>query len=354
MSAGGAGATALDLAAKFGHERVLVIHDPPSGLRSVVAIHSSALGPAVGGTRMRAYPTFDDAVKDALQLARAMTYKAAFAGLPMGGAKAVIDADPARADRRALLAAHARAVRELEGRFVTGGDMGVDLDDVRFMAQFSKAFEHAPQGAGPDASELTAIGTFAAIRATAERLCRPLAGLRVAVQGAGEVGGRLIGRLAEAGVRVVVADVVADRAARVAAASGARVVAADEILAAECDVLSPNAAGGVLDAAALGRLRCAAICGAANIPLAGPEVGDELDRRGVLYAPDFVVSAGGILSLLFERGELDAAGVVARVERIGDDLAELYEAAAAERTPPWRLAERRVDETLAAARAAAG
>ena len=155
--------SALDLAAALEHERVIVIHDPESGLRSVVAIHSSALGPAVGGTRMRAYSSFDDAVVDALRLARAMTYKAAYAGLAMGGAKAVIDADPGRADRRALLAAHAKAVRELEGRFVTGGDMGVDLDDVRFMAQFSRAFEHAPKGSGPDASELTAIGVFAAI-----------------------------------------------------------------------------------------------------------------------------------------------------------------------------------------------
>jgi leucine dehydrogenase len=342
--------TALDLAATLGHERVLVIHDPETGLRSVVAIHSSVLGPAVGGTRMRPYPSFDAAVVDALGLARAMTYKAAYAGMALGGAKAVIDADPTRADRRALLAAHARAVRELEGRFVTGGDMGVDLDDVRFMAQFSKAFEHAPQGAGPDSSELTALGTFAAIRATAAHLGRAMAGLRVAIQGTGEVGGRLAALLAGAGARITVADVVVERAERVAAASGARLVAADEILAVDCDVLSPNAAGGVLDAAALERLRCAAICGAANLPLAGDEIGDELARRGVLYAPDFVVSAGGILSILFERGQLDAAGIVTRVERIGDDLAELYAAAAAERIPPFRLAERRVDAQLAAAR----
>jgi len=353
VSAGGAGATALDLAAALGHERVLVIHDPESGLRSVIAIHSSVLGPAVGGTRMRAYPTFDAAVVDALELARAMTYKAAYAGMALGGAKAVIDADSARPDRRALLAAHARVVHELEGRFVTGGDMGVDLDDVRFMAQYSTAFEHAPQGAGPDSSELTAIGVFAGIGATAARLGRPLAGLRVAIQGVGEVGGRLAGRLAAVGARVTVADLDAARSARVAAATGARAVAADEILAVDCDVLSPNAAGGVLDAATLDRLGCAAVCGAANIPLARPEIGDELARRGVLYAPDFVVSAGGILSILFERGELDAASIVARVERIGDDLAELFDAAQREGLPPFRLAERRVDERLAAARAAA-
>ncbi len=329
-----------------------MIHDPASGLRSVIAIHSSALGPAVGGTRMRAYPSFDAAVEDALLLSRAMTYKAAYAGMDFGGAKAVIDADSSRPDRRALLAAHARAVHELEGRFVTGGDMGVSMDDVRFMSQFSSAFEHAPADAGPDASDLTAIGVAAAVRAAAERLGRPVAGLRVAIQGAGEVGGRLATLLAEAGARITVADVVAERAEAVARASGASVAAPEAILSAECDVLSPNAAGGIIDARSIATLRCAAICGAANNQLAAPEAGDELDRRGILFAPDFVASAGGILSLLFEQGKLDVAGTVARVERIGDDLGELFAAAARERIPPFRLAERRVDEKLSAARAA--
>jgi leucine dehydrogenase len=165
------------------------------------------------------------------------------------------------------------------------------------------------------------------------------------------VGSRIARRLAAAGVRLVVADAEPARAAEVARATGARVVAAGEILAVECDVLSPNAVGGTIDAGALPRLRCRAVCGAANLPLAGAEVGDELHRRGILYAPDFVVSAGGVLTLLFERGELDLAGTLARVERIGVDLAELLAAAELDRLPPFRLAERRVAETLAAARA---
>jgi leucine dehydrogenase len=356
--------TALDLAAALGHERVIVMHDAESGLQAVVAIHSTALGPAVGGTRMRAYPRFDSAVADALALSRAMTYKAAFAGFAMGGAKAVIDADPAAPGKRELLAAFARSIVELEGRFVTGGDMGIDQNDVEYMASISRAFEHAPQpatgeggvfgGCGPDASDLTAIGVAAAIRATAGRLGLPMAGLRVAVQGLGEVGGRLAPRLATAGARLAIADVDAARANAAATATGAELVAPEAILAAECDVLSPNAAGGVLTGDLIEGLRCRAICGAANIPLAAPEIGDELHRRGILYAPDFVVSAGGILSLHYERGELDAAGTVARVERIGDDLTELLAAAEHEGLPPFRLAERRVDEKLAAARTAAG
>ena len=344
--------TALDLAARLGHERVIVIRDAASGLRSVIAIHSSALGPALGGTRMRAYPSFDDAVTDALRLSRAMTYKTAFAGMAFGGAKAVIDADSGRSDRRALLEAHARAVQELEGRFVTGGDMGVSIEDVRFMSQFSRAFEHAPAGAGPDASDLTAIGVVAAIGAAASRLGLELRGLSVAIQGVGEVGSRVARRLAAAGARLTLADLESGRARAVAAETAADLVTPEEILGVVCDVLSPNAAGGVIDDRTREELRCRAICGAANNPLSSPEVGDELDRLGILYAPDFVASAGGVLSLLFEQGKLDAAGTVRRVERIREDLLELFAAAAREGIPPFRLAERQVEAKLAAARAA--
>jgi leucine dehydrogenase len=340
---------ALDLAAELGHERVLVIQRPEVGLRAVVAIHDSTLGPAVGGTRLRAYPSFDAAVVDALGLSRAMTYKAAYAGMALGGAKAVIDADPSRKSP-ALLEAYARAVAEIQDRFVTGADLGIDLDDVRFMARFSRAFEHAPSGAGPDAADLTALGVFAALRTVAARLGTPWRELRVAVQGLGEVGRRLARRLAAAGARLVLTDVVPARARDLARELGAEQVGPDAVYEVPCDVFSPNAAGGVLDETTAPRLRCRAVCGAANNPLVSGYVGYDLAARGILYAPDFVVSAGGILSILFERGELDEAGIVARVERLGADLAELLDAAAAEGLPPFKLAERRVDEKLAAAR----
>ena len=344
--------TALDLAAELGHERLVVIADRGAGLRAVVAIHDTALGPGVGGTRMRSYPSFDAAVLDALRLSRAMTYKAAYAGLPLGGAKAVIDGDPATAKSPALLAAYARAVAELEGRFVTGGDMGIGPADLTYMARFSKVFEHVPSADGPDSSDLTALGVAASIRAVAARLGESIRGLAVAVQGLGEVGSRLARYLAGAGARLRVADVVPARARKVAAETGAEVLDPDVVLECECDVLSPNAAGGAIDAERSGRLRCRAICGAANNPVADSYVGYDLAARQIVYAPDFVVSAGGILSLLYDRGELDEAGTRARVERIGDDLGELLDAAAAEGVPPFRLAERRVEEKLAAARAA--
>jgi leucine dehydrogenase len=341
----------LDLALELGHERVIVVQERSVGLRAVVAIHDSTLGPAIGGTRMRAYPRFDDAVADALRLARAMTLKAVYAGLPHGGAKAVVDAEPTRADRRELLAAFARATRELAGRFVSAGDFGVDLDDVHFMAGISPVYGRPAGGDAPDIAEMTALGVYAGLTVVARRLGRGLEGLHVALQGVGGVGGRLAVRLAAAGARLAIADTDRRRAERLAAETGAELVAPEAILETPCHVLSPNAIGGVLTVETIAGLRCEAVCGAANVPLADEALADALARRGILFAPDFVVSAGGILTLLFERGELDLAGTVTRVERIGVDLAELFAAAELERLPPYRLAVRRVEERLAAARA---
>ncbi len=344
---------ALDLAAELGHERVLVVQEPVVGLRAVIAIHSTALGPAVGGTRMRRYPSFDEAIEDALRLGRAMTLKNAYAGLPYGGGKAVIDADPTVEKSSALLEAYGRAIEELGGRFLTGGDMGIQARDLAVIGRATRHVGCVPADAAFDASDLTAVGVASSIRALAGRLGKRSDELAVAIQGTGAVGSRLARLLAPLGTRLVVADVVRGRAETVAAQTGAEVVAAEAIFDAPCDIFSPNAAGGVLTAAALERLSCRAICGAANNPLADPLVGFELAARGVVYAPDFVVSAGGVLSLLLETGAADEAGVMARVERIGADLVELLSAAEAAGIPPFRLAERRVAERIAATRSPA-
>ncbi len=317
----------LDLAARLGHERVLLIQEPAAGLRAVIAIHDTTLGVAVGGTRMRTYPAFDDAVEDALRLSCAMTSKAAFAGMPYGGGKAVIFGDPRRDKTPELLLAFARAVDELGGRFLTGGDMGIGNEDLKVLLRGTRHIGCTPSGANVDASDLTAIGVVSAMRAVAERLGRSLSECRVAIQGVGEVGGRLAEKLAGKGVGLIVTDTVRDRLDAVVRATGARAVLPKEIFDVECDLFSPNAAGGVIDSEVVERLRCAAVVGAANNPLGSPEVGEQLWRRGVLYAPDFVVNAGGLLSVLFETGVLDEAGIVARVERIGADLAELLDRA---------------------------
>ena len=343
----------LDLARELGHERVLIVQEPAVGLRAVIAIHDTTLGRAIGGTRMRRYLSFDDAVEDALRLSHAMTSKATFAGMPCGGGKAVIVGDPLRDKTPELLLAFGRAVEELGGRFFTGGDMGIDAADLAILSRATSHVGHAPATAGVDASDLTAIGVVAAMDTVAQRLGRPLSACTVALQGLGEVGGRLAERLADKGVSLIVTDTVPGRLDDVARATGARAVAPEEIFAIDCDIFSPNAAGAVVTAAVAGQLRCRAIVGAANNPLAASAVGEELARRGVLYAPDFVVNAGGLLSVLFETGVLDEAGILARVERIGADLAGLLDRAESENSPPFRVAERVVIERLAAARASA-
>jgi leucine dehydrogenase len=343
----------FELARTLGHERVLIVQEPAVGLRAVIAIHDTTLGRAIGGTRMRPYPSFEDAVEDALRLSQAMTAKATFAGMHCGGGKAVICGDPLREKTPELLLAFGRAVEELGGRFFTGGDMGIDAADLALIGRATSHIGHTPATAGVDASDLTAIGVVSAMEAVAERLGMPLRACSVAIQGLGEVGGRLAEKLAGRGVSLIVTDTVPGRLDAVVRATGARFVAPEEIFGVDCDLFSPCAAGAVVTDDVLAGLRCRAIVGAANNPLASPEVGEELHRRGVLYAPDFVVNAGGLLSVLFETGVLDEAGIVSRVERIGADLAVVLERAQREGAPPFRVAEQVVAERLAAARAAA-
>jgi leucine dehydrogenase len=344
------GLTALQELEALGHEQVLLLRDPASGLRAVIAIHDTALGPAVGGTRMREYPSFEDALRDALHLSRAMTYKAALSGVARGGGKAVILGDPARDKSRALLAAYAREVDRLGGRFHTGGDMGIDHRDVAVMRRHTKHVSHTPAEAKLDTAGLAALGVFESVRTAARILERPLASLHVAVQGLGQVGYRLARMLAGEGARLTVADVDPGRAERAAAELGAAIVPPDAIYDVEADVLSPNAAGGVLNDGTIPRLRCRAVVGGANDQLAEGRHGDALHARGVLYAPDYLVNAGGLLSLLYEMGEADEDGVTERVRGIGARLADLWEAARKAGEPPHRMADRLAEERLSAAR----
>ena len=342
--------TALEMAREMGHEEVILVQDAASGLRAVIALHDTTLGPAVGGTRMRVYPTLDEAMVDALRLARAMTYKAALAEMPRGGGKAVILGDPARDKTRALLGAYARAVDRLGGRFQSGADMGIDARDVAVMSRITRHVSHTPSGARVDTAELAALGVLASIRAAAAEGQRTLDGLHVALQGLGQVGYRLARLLRKAGARLTVADVDPRRAERAAEELQAAIVAPDAVYDVEADVFSPNAAGGIINDATLPRLRCQAVAGAANEQLAEPRHGDALHERGILYGPDYVVNAGGLLSLLFELGETDEEGVTRRVEAIGGRLSALWARARREGVPPHRLADRIAEERLAAAR----
>jgi leucine dehydrogenase len=343
---------AFEYAERWGHEEIVILRDARSGLRAIIAMHDTTLGPAIGGTRMRLYPSEDDALLDALRLARAMTYKSAMAGMRYGGGKAVIMGDPARDKTEARLTAYARAVERLGGRFHTGTDMGLDERDIVVMSRVTRYATHTAAGASIDSADLAALGVFASIEKAAQVLDRPLRGLRVAVQGLGEVGGRLARQLADAGARLTVADIDPARVGHAVNVWGAATVTPEAIYDVEVDVFSPNAAGGVLDEATIRRLRCRAVVGAANEQFADDGAGDALHARHILYAPDYVVNAGGLLSVLFETGALDERGVTERVRGIADTLGDVWTRARREGTPPHRIADRIVEERLAAGRAA--
>jgi leucine dehydrogenase len=342
--------TALDLARDMGHEALHVFQDRASGLRAVIALHDTSLGPAVGGTRMRLYPSLDEAATDALRLARGMTRKAAMAGLHCGGGKAVIAADPIRDKTPALLEAYARAVDSLGGRFYTGCDMGVTVDDLTFMRAFTPHLGHTGAEGGLDTSDLAAMGTRASIAAVAERLGRGLNGLHVALQGLGQVGIRLARQLHQEGCRLTVADVDQAKVDAAVRDLGASAVAPEAIYDVPADVFSPNAGGSILNHSTIPRLRCRAVAGAANEQLETPADGDTLHARGVLYAPDYVVNAGGLISILWERGEASREEVETRVEAIGATLGRVLDRARREGEAPHRMADRMAEERIAEAR----
>lgn len=342
-----------------GHEQVVHIADAHVGLRAVIAIHSSALGPALGGVRFWRYDRVDDAVLDVLRLSEAMSYKAACAQLPQGGGKAVcIVDDPDAARPEELLHALGRAIDELGGRYIAAEDVGAttrDMDLIATQTPWVTGVSESLGGSG-DPSPVTAVGVVAAMRAARERLegVADLAGWRVAVQGAGHVGSHAVRRLVEAGAAVVVADVDATRAASVAEATGARLGDASSILSEECDVLAPCALGGVLDEATIGALRCRVVCGAANNQLATDADDARLAGRGIVYVPDFVANAGGIINLAREYLGGTPADAVARAEGIAATVVEVLELAEGLGVPPGAAAVSLARRRIAAGALAGG
>ncbi len=343
--------SAFELAAELGHEEVLIAQDAEAGLRVVIALHNTTLGPAVGGTRMRLYESLDAAVVDALRLSCAMTYKAVLADVPRGGGKAVIFGDPGHDKTRDLLHAYAKLLDRLDGRFHTGPDMGIDARDAAVLARQTRHVTRSGPDSPLDSSDLTALGVLESIRAAAGFLGKEVDGLHVALQGLGQVGLPLARRLEAEGVKLTLADVDAGRVDRAAAEMSCARVEPDEIYAVEADVFCPAAAGGIINDVTLPLLAAQAIVGAANDQLAEPRHGDELHERGIAYAPDYVVNAGGLISLLFEIGETDEDGVTERVRGIGIRVAEILARAKEENIPPTRWADQLVEKRLDAVRA---
>lgn len=337
-----------------GHEQVVFCSDPGSGLRAVIAIHSTALGPALGGTRFRPYPDEDAAVDDVLRLSRAMTYKNALAGLDHGGGKAVIIGDPASDKTEDRLRAYARFVEGLAGRYVTAGDMGItpaDLDVVGRSTRFVTGRTVA-HGGGGDSGILTSLGVLQGMRACAtHRWGSPsLAGRTVGIVGLGKVGGRLAGHLVAEGALVVATDTSPDAIARVRAEQPEVEVVDDvaALLGRRLDVLSPCAGGGLVDAVLAASTSVEVICGGANNQLADDAVAQTLADRGVLYAPDFLVNSGGVIQVADEWLGFDADRARARVERVYDATLAVLERAAVAGVTPEVAAEHLAEERIAA------
>ena len=317
------------------HELVQLVHDRTSGLTAIVALHSTHLGPGAGGTRFWHYADPQGAMRDALRLSRGMSYKNAMAGLPMGGGKAVVLLDAQRTKTPEMLAAFGDAVDALGGRYVTAEDVGASEAD---MVAISRRTPHvcglpAAEGElGGDPGPFTAMGIFLGIKAAvAHKLGRDsVEGVHVALQGCGSVGGGVARLLARDGARLTVADVDAARAEALAAEVGGAAVAADAVMGVACDVFSPNALGAILDDESIARLDCAVVAGGANNQLARRGHGRVLAERGILYAPDYVINAGGIINVSLEylcrqHGEpCDVAEVRRRIAQIPERLEAIW------------------------------
>ena len=334
------------------HEQVVLCNHPETGLRAIVAIHSTQLGPALGGTRFRPYPSDAEALDDVLRLSRAMTYKAAVAGLDMGGGKAVIIGDPATTRTEGLIRAYGRFLDGLGGRYLTAEDVGTtsaDMDLISTETRYVTGVSEARGGSG-DPSPATAFGVHHAMRAVAEHLWGnpELAGRRVVVNGVGKVGSALVGHLVADGAVVTVADIRSEAVDALVAAHGVAVARPEDAHAVECDIYAPCALGGALRADTIPALRCAAVVGAANNQLADPTCADGMRDAGVLYAPDYVVNAGGIINIAQEQapGGYDRTTAYAQVARVADTVRTVLRTADEEgvttATAADRLAERRL------------
>jgi glutamate dehydrogenase/leucine dehydrogenase len=335
-----------------GHEEVVFGSDPESGLKTIIAIHSTALGPALGGTRFYPYGSEDEALEDVLRLSQGMSMKAAAAGLDLGGGKAVIIGDHRKMKSERLWRAYGRVVDSLQGRYITAEDVGTDAQDMELIRRETPWVVGVPveEGGSGDPSPATARGIMAAIRATSRFLWgdEDLSGRRVAVMGVGKVGTDLVRRLHENGAKVTVADVYPPSLERVRSEYGVDIVEPDEVFDVECDIFSPCSLGGALNVDTVPRLKTQAVVGSANNQLATPEDGQRLAERDILYAPDFVVNAGGLINVNEELRGYTVDKAAAHIDRIYDNTLRVLEQSRERGTTPVEtaisLAEERIHD----------
>jgi leucine dehydrogenase len=338
--------------AEYRYEQLVFCHDKFTGLRAAVAIHDTTLGPALGGCRMWPYASEEEAVVDALRLARGMTYKAAASGLNLGGGKSVILGDPDKDKTEALFRSFGRYVETLGGRYITAEDVGTsteDMENIRIETWHVVGVDVTHGGSG-DPSPFTALGVLQGMRACAEEVfgSASLEGRAVAVQGLGHVGYPLCGLLHDAGARLIVTDLRPEIVERAVREFGAKPVEPDEILSISCDILAPCALGAVVNDETLPGFRCSIIAGSANNILLEPRHGETLAERGILYAPDYVINAGGLINVADELESYNERRATKRVMRIYNSVKKIITIAKRDRVPTNVAADTLALERIAA------
>ncbi len=337
----------FDALSEYGHEQIVFWSEPELGYKGIIAIHDSTLGPALGGTRFWNYASDEEAIVDVLRLSQGMTYKAAVAGVALGGGKSVIIGDNRTRDRELIFRAHGRAVESLGGRYITAEDVGTSVDDMEFVRMETDSVVGVYGGSG-DPSPVTAYGTYQGIRATAERQfgSPALEGRHVLVQGLGNVGYHLCGFLHEEGARLTVTDIDEGRIGRVRHDFGATVVGPDEIYGIEADVYAPCALGATVNDDTLKVLNVQIVAGAANNQLAHARHGEELHKRGILYAPDYVINAGGLINVYGELHDWNPERSKRKAGEIYGTLLRIFELAENEGVPTAVAADRIAEERI--------
>lgn len=334
-----------------GHEQVVFCHNKDAGLKAIIAIHNTVLGPALGGLRMWPYKSEAEALDDVLRLSRGMTYKNAVAGLNIGGGKAVIIGDPARDKSEALFRAFGKFVDSLGGRYITAEDVGIDVNDMEFVYRETEYVTgvHQVHGGSGDPSPFTAYGTLQGLMATLNRAFgnEEVGKYSYAVQGLGHVGMEFVKLLRERGAKIFVTDINRQLVEQAVSEYGAEAVAPDEIYDVNCDVYSPCALGGTVNELTLPRLKAKVICGAANNQLANNAIGDEVQRRGILYAPDYAVNAGGVMNVSLEIDGYNRERAMRMMRTIYHNLSRIYEIADRDGIPTYKAADRMAEERIA-------
>lgn len=334
----------------YGHEQVVFCHNKDAGLKAIIAIHNTVLGPALGGTRMWPYKSEQEALNDVLRLSRGMTYKNAVAGLDIGGGKAVIIGNPATDKSEALFRAFGKAVQSLGGRYITAEDVGIDVNDMEHVYKETEFVTgvHQVHGGSGDPSPFTAYGSLQGLMAAlnAKFGDEEVGKYSYAVQGLGHVGMEYVKLLKERGAKIFVTDINQALVDKAVTEYGAEAVGLDEIYDVDADVYSPCALGGTVNEETLPRLKAKVICGSANNQLANNAIGDEVEKRGMLYAPDYAVNAGGVMNVALEMTGYNRERAMRQMRTIYHNLTRIFEIAQRDSIPTYKAADRMAEERI--------